>query len=147
MLIKLNLLLKKLHKFFGVSEQIINGTANKDEVNVYINAVLDPIAISLGQELTAKALVPSAIEKNEYIYISTIRIGLQNTESMAKYAKDMAIAGQLTVNEVREQLGYAPFNHKAANIPRGNLNTVAIDGIDEYQEKRAGRGGKVDAKE
>ncbi len=137
---------EKLHKFFGVSEKIINGTANKDEINVYINSVLEPIANSLSQELTTKVLLDSQLAKNEYIYVSTLRIGLNNLEAMAKYAKDMAIAGQATVNEIREDFGLPAYDHDMANIPRANLNTVAITEVSKYQTLKAAKGESLDEK-
>lgn len=119
------------YRYFGVNEKIINNNYTEDEFNAFYSSVLEPIAIQLSLEFTAKVF--SSREKgfgNEIIF-SASRLTFANNQTKVNMAKELLPYGIMTINEMREIFELEPVEGGDKRLI--TLNVVDADKQNKYQ--------------
>lgn len=124
---------ENIYKYFGLNEKILNSSFNADEWNAFYESVLEPLAIQLEQEFTAKIFNYKAIKAGHRIVFSVDRIRYQNLSTKIALIKEVGSLGGLTLNEVRKIIDMAPIEGEEGNKRLQTLNVVNSELADSYQ--------------
>lgn len=119
--------------YFGVSEKIINNSYNYQEYNAFYEGVIEPRALQMGQEFTAKIFSNKAIKEGHKIMFSTNLLMYAPLDSKVDLIKNLASFGMVKVDEVRELLGFLPVGGKEGERILQSLNSIDTAIANEYQ--------------
>jgi len=112
-----------VYRYFSVSEKIINSSYNEDEWNAFYESVIEPIAIQLSLECTAKIFTEREIGFGNNIIFEANRLQYASAKTKISLIKELMPLGILTFNEGREI-----FN--MASVPDGDKRIVSLNYID-----------------
>lgn len=105
-----------LYNQFGLTENILNGTANESEMRLYYMRTIDPIVQRIASEFNRKFLSKTARTQGHKIVFYRDPFRMVPAEQMAALANTYVTAAILTPNEVREVLGYKPSENEQADM-------------------------------
>ena len=100
-------------RFFNINPALIGGDSKVSysslemQMNAFLTFTLQPYITMIETELNRKLLMPS--EANLEIVLETNDILRIDKKSQADYYQKMVQSGVLSANEVRKEIGYAPF--------------------------------------
>jgi hypothetical protein len=107
----------------GISEDILKGTADEQEMLNYRNNVIEPVLSAIADEMTRKWLTSTAITQNQCITFIANPFKLTPTANIADIADKFTRAQVLSSNEVRSIIGYKPVDdNRADELRNPNLN-------------------------
>lgn len=120
---QMNTIKTKVYDYFGVNEKVIRSNYTEDEWNAFYESVIEPIAIQMSLEFTAKLFTDR--EKgfgNEIIFEAN---RLQYASMTTKLnLREMVDRGAMTPNEWRAALNLAPL--EGGDKPIRRLDTAEI---------------------
>ena len=119
------------YRYFGVNEAIINNTYTEDEFNAFYSSVLEPIAIQLSLEFTAKCFTDREMGHGNEIVFSASRLTFASTQTKVNMAKELLPYGLFTINEMREIFEQEPVEGGEKRLI--TLNVVDADKQNKYQ--------------
>jgi HK97 family phage portal protein len=96
-----------VYRYFGINEKIIMNTYNEDEWNAFYEGTLEPIAIQMGLEFTAKLFTRNEMSRGNEIIFESNRLQYASVETKYKLLKELMPMGLFTINEGREVLNMA----------------------------------------
>lgn len=97
-----------VYKYFGVNEKIVNATYNEDEWNAFYESVLEPIAVQLSLEFTAKLLTSDQRASGEKIVFEANRLQYASANTKINMVNKLGMLGSVTHNEVRAVFNLPP---------------------------------------
>lgn len=115
---------------FGLSERLLNGEYTEDDYRHFVDQVLSPLVKELETELTYKLLTTNArVNTGTKTSYERIKIGMDITkwasmDQIVALAKANTNGAYLTVNEVRQMMGYDPI--EGGDVYRTNLNSTEV---------------------
>lgn len=114
-----NLLFSQL----GITQEILNGTANEDTMLNYYTRTIEPILSAIADEFKRKFLTKTARTRGQSIWFFRDPFKLVPVSKVADIADKFTRNEILSSNEVRAIIGYKPVDDPAANELRNkNLN-------------------------
>lgn len=111
--------------YFGVSEKIMQGTANSDELDAFFNSSIEPFAIALSEAMSKAIYTERERSFGNHVYVSANRLQYMTQTAKVSMARDLGDRGVLTVNEIRELFNYAPIEGGDVAYIRGEYKPVA----------------------
>lgn len=130
---QLNRVNGNIFDYFGISEKIINNSYNYQEYNAFYEGVIEPRAIQMAQEFTAKIFSNKAIKEGHQIMFSTNLLMYAPLDSKVDLIKNLASFGMVKVDEVRELLGFLPVGGEEGERILQSLNSIDTTIANEYQ--------------
>lgn len=131
----------KVYAYFGVNEKIIKSMYNEDEWNAFYESAIEPLAIQMSLEFTAKLFTDREQGHGNEIIFEANRLQYASTETKLKIIEILVDRGLMNKNEGREIFNMGP-------IPDGDkyivsLNFIQADKANQYQlgEEGDGRNG------
>lgn len=122
----------------GISEDILKGTADEQEMLNYRNNVIEPVLSAIADEMTRKWLTSTAITQNQCITFIANPFKLTPTANIADIADKFTRAQVLSSNEVRSIIGYKPVDdNRADELRNPNLNKSDEEIVDPILTKDA----------
>lgn len=122
-------LTKTLYSQLGISENLLNGSANEIEMLNYTNRIVEPILSAIVDELKRKFLTKTARTQNQSIMFFRDPFRLVPINSIADIADRFTRNEILTSNEVRGIIGFKPSEDPNADVLRNkNLNPTGDPG-------------------
>lgn len=116
-------LTKMLYGQLGISENVLNGTANEEEMLNYYNRTIEPISSAIANEMKRKFLTPTAISQGQSISFFRDMFGVITAANLAELADKLTRNEIVTGNEFRGIVGMRPSKDPSANELRNkNLN-------------------------
>lgn len=116
-------LINLLYSQLGLTEEILNGTADEKAMNNYYNRTIEPIMAALCNEMTRKFLTKTARSQRQAIIYIQDPFRLTPVSQIAEIADKFTRNEILSSNEVRGIIGYKPVDDERANQLRNkNLN-------------------------
>lgn len=113
----------RVYRYFGINEKIVMGKYTEDEWNAFYESVLEPIALMLGLEFTAKLFTERERGHGNEIVFEANR--LQYASVGAKLnLREMVDRGALTPNEWREAFNLGPI--PGGDKPLRRLDTGVV---------------------
>ena len=115
MLSQVEYFMKLLYSQFGISENVMNGTADEEEMAIYYDRVVNPIMASISEEMTRKFLSKTARTQKQVVWYFRDPFDLIPVGKVAEIADTFIRNEILTKNEVRGLIGFKPSDDPAAD--------------------------------
>ena len=112
-----------LYSQLGITEEILNGTANEQTMLNYNSRTIEPIVSAIVDEMKRKFLTKTARSQNQTIQFFRDPFRLVPVNDIAEIADKFTRNEILTSNEIRQIIGMKPSNDpKADKLINSNLN-------------------------
>ena len=112
-----------LYSQLGITQEIMNGTANEETMINYYSRTIEPIVSAITLEMKRKFLTKTARTQGQTIMYFRDPFSLVPSEKLAELADKFTRNEILTSNEVRGIVGYKPSKDpKADQLINSNLN-------------------------
>ena len=144
-------IIDNIYRYYDTNKKIIKGEASDVEFEQYVDSAIKPLAEKFEQEFTYACFSREAIDKGNSIMAKMIDVQVSTLSAKTAYFKEMAYAGILLIDEVREELGKPPLPDGLGKVPITNKNTQAIKamlgGGEEDDSKKTDDGDPEDSDE
>ncbi|MGL5972414.1 MAG: phage portal protein [Oscillospiraceae bacterium] len=119
-------MMKYLYAFYGINENIINGTFTYKEYDAFYNATLEPVITKFHQEITYK-LIPQK-ERRYGRMINIVKRSLVGADlnQLTNFMDKAIYHGVMNVNEMRDEMGLSYVN--GGDTFYTNANAVELGG-------------------
>ena len=125
---------KKLYDQLGISEGVLNGTANDQTMLNYYNNIVVPILTAITTEMTRRFLSKTARTQGQRIVFYRDPFKLMPVAEIAKIADTFTRNEIMTANEIRSKIGLKPSDDpKADELINSNMGNKTD--IDNYTGK------------
>lgn len=131
-----------LYSQLGLTEEVMNGTADEKAMLNYMNRTIEPILDAIVQSMRRSFLTKTAQTQGQTIMVFTNPFRLVPINDMAEIADKFTRNEILTSNEVRQILGIKPANDPKAdklqnsNMPQAEEATGEVEPqVDEEAEQ------------
>ncbi len=122
---------KKVLRYFGISEEIIQSKYSEDDWNAFYESVIEPIGLQLGLEFTNKLFSYTEIAHGNQIIFNSNRLQYASNSTkinLLRYANNL-----MTVDELREVFNLEPLPDGKGQKIMQDLNHINGDIADKYQ--------------
>jgi len=121
----------KIYNYLGVTEKIVNSSYTEDEYAAFYESTLEPLAVALSQEFTAKIFNDREQAFGNSIIFESGRLQFTSNKTKVALIAQLAPYGLLTINQALEILNLP-------SVPDGEKRLQALNMIDaklasEYQ--------------
>ncbi|WP_196606504.1 phage portal protein [Pectinatus frisingensis] len=120
-----------IYRYFGLSESIVTNTYTEAEWTAFYQSVIEPLAIQLSQEFTAKLFTEREKGYGNEIKFTSNRLDYASTQSKVNIVNTLLPQGIITINEAREVFGFSDIENGDKRLV--SLNFVNADKQDIYQ--------------
>ena len=112
-----------LYSHFGITEEVLNGTADEAVMLNYLNRTVKPIVKAIAEEMNRKFLTKTARTQRQRIVFYKDPFELVPVGSIAEIADKFTRNEILTGNEIRGIIGFRPSKDpKAEELRNSNLS-------------------------
>lgn len=112
-----------LYGQLGITEEVMNGTANEETMLNYYNRTIEPILSAIADEMKRKFLTQTARSQLQSIMFFRDPFRLAPINQIAEIADKFTRNAIMTSNEMRGKVGLKPSDDPDANVLRNkNLN-------------------------
>jgi hypothetical protein len=139
-------LMKLLYSQLGLTEEILNGSADEKTMLNYYNRTIEPIVAGISIEMLRKFLSKTARTQGQSIMFFRDPFKLVPVSQIAEIADKMTRNEILSSNEIRQIIGYRPSDDPQADELR-NKNLSAPAGEDQSTEPGSTAVGAVPSQE
>jgi len=108
-------LMETYKNHLGITDAILNGTANEVEMNNYIKRTIEPICAAICDEMKRKWLTKTARTKGQSIIYYDDPFRLIPVSEIAKLADVLSRNEIMTSNEMRQKIGMKPSDDPRAD--------------------------------
>jgi len=122
---------QKIFSYLGITDKIVESAYDEDEYNAFYESVIEPFAVQLSLEFTAKVFTERERAFGNAILFESKRIHFASLKSKTELLNKVMPVGLLTFNEAREILGLPSVADGDKRIV--SLNFVNAERQDEYQ--------------
>ena len=130
MLPQIEYLTKMLYSQLGITESVLDGSADEKTMLNYYNRTIEPILGALATEMERKFLTKTARTQGQAIYYFRDPFKLAPVNEIAEIADKFTRNEILSSNEVRAIIGYRPVDDERADELRNkNLNNPEVEGM------------------
>jgi HK97 family phage portal protein len=118
-----------IYRYFGLSEKIITSLYSEEEWTAFYESVIEPLAIQLSQEFTAKLFTEREKGYGNEVVFLTNRLEYASLKSKTAMIQVLQQTGILTINEAREIFGYNA-------LPDGDKRLVSLNYVDSNKQNK-----------
>ena len=122
---------KAIYDYLGVNESIVSSNFTEDCFSSFYESIIEPFALELGQEMTAKIFTPREIAYGNEIIFESGRLQYTSNQTKVALIEKLMPMGLMTINEAREVLNLPGVDDGERRI--FSLNYVNAEKADEYQ--------------
>lgn len=146
LLAQIEYLVALLYSQLGLTDAIMNGTADEKTMLNYWNRTIEPILSAVTQEMTRKFLTKTARTQKQTVAYFRDPFKLIPIENIAKIADTFSRNEILSSNELRQVIGYRPSSDpKAEKLINANLRGQTPTGFADASTSGATPGDAPDA--
>lgn len=106
-----------VYNYFGVSEKIMQNSANSDELDAFYNGALEPFAIQLSEVLTKMLFTLREQASGSKVYVTSDRLQYMSVANKVSLIQTLGDRGMISINEARELLNYSPIDDGDKMMP------------------------------
>lgn len=124
---------KKIYEYLGISPDVVSGSYDEKTGTAFYESVIEPLAVQLSQEFTAKVFTPIEQQNGNEILFEA---GSMDYASYATRIATLTAAlpmGLFSVDEAREILNMSPIGGTEGQKRLQTLNVVNAEKADSYQ--------------
>jgi len=138
-------LTRMLYSQLGISEKILDGSADQKELLNYYNRTIEPVVSAITDELKRKFLTATGRTQGQSIMHFRNTFSLVTATDLPDLADKLTRNEILTSNEFRAVIGYTPSKAKGADELRNKNLTPAqpIDVTEEFASRNKNEGEKA----
>lgn len=114
----------KIYNYLGLTESIVNSSYTEDEYAAFYESTLEPIAIALSQEFTAKVFNDREQAFGNSIVFESGRLQFTSNKTKVSLIAQLAPYGLLTINQALEMLNLP-------SVADGDKRLQALNMIDQ----------------
>ena len=114
----------KIYNYLGLTESIVNSSYTEDEYAAFYESTLEPIAIALSQEFTAKVFNDREQAFGNSIVFESGRLQFTSNKTKVSLIAQLAPYGHLTINQALEILNLP-------SVADGDKRLQALNMIDQ----------------
>ena len=129
---------QRVLNYFGLNKAILSSDFTPDQWNAFYEAVLEPIAIYLGQVFTNQIFSKRAIKEGHKIEFTVNRVQYSSMDTKIKLIKELRPLGILSTDDSLDILDMPTIGGEEGNRRVQSLNYVNIDLVDTYQLGKSG---------
>lgn len=111
----------------GMTQEILNGTANSETMNNYMSRIVEPILSAITEEFIRKFLSKTARSQKQSIMFFRDPFKLVPVDKMAELSDKLTRNAIVTSNEVRQGIGMIPSEDPDADVLRNKNISEAKD--------------------
>ena len=115
LLTQIEYLTKNLYAQLGITNEILDGTANEQTMQNYIKRTIEPIINAITEEFERKFLTKTARSQHQAIMAFTNMFRIIPLNQLADIADKFTRNEILTSNEIRQIIGFKPSSEPNAN--------------------------------
>lgn len=129
----------ELYSQLGITQEVLNGTANEQTMLNYNSRTIEPIVSAITDEMTRKFLTKTARSQFQTIMFFRDPFRLVPVNNIAEIADKFTRNEILTSNEIRGVIGFKPSDDpKADKLINSNLNQPDGEQTDQTIENEPG---------
>lgn len=125
----------KIYNYLGVSRAIVNSDYTEDQFTAFYESVIEPIAIALSLEFTAKIFNEREQAFGNAILFDSGRMQYTSNRTKIDLIEKLVPFGVLSINQALEILNLPPVENGDRRLQ--SLNYSAVDMVDEYQKNKS----------
>lgn len=110
--------------YFGVSEGVIQNTAQGAELDAFFDGAIEPISIQLSEVLTFLLFTDLEIAHGAKVVAEANRLQYMSTGDKVNFIAQLSDRGFITINEGRELLNYQPIEGGDVLPIRGEFKLI-----------------------
>lgn len=134
---QIEFLTSMLYSQFGITQSILDGTADDKTLNNYYSRSIEPILSAIVDEFKRKFLTKTARSQNQSIQFFRNPFKLVPISEIAEIADKFTRNEILSSNEVRQIVGFKPSDDpKADQLVNSNINQKSSEEVDAVVEER-----------
>jgi hypothetical protein len=119
-----------LYSQLGITQSILDGTADEKTMLNYYNRTIEPIVSAIVDEMKRKFLTKTAISQGQSIKFFRDPFKLVTTGELAEAADKYTRNEIMTSNEIRQKMGMKPSSDpKADQLVNSNVKQPAGEGV------------------
>ena len=123
----------KIYNYLGITEKIVNSSYTEDEFAAFYESTIEPFAVALSMEFTAKVFTDREIAFGNSIMFESGRLQFSSNATKVNLIKELMPYGLLTVNQALEILNLPAIADGDRRLQ--TLNVVDAAHAAEYQLK------------
>lgn len=127
---------KKIYSYLGISENIVNSNYNEDEFAAFYESTIEPFAVALSMEFTAKVFTDREQAFGNSIMFESGRLQFTSNATKVNLIKEIMPLGLLSINQALEILNLPAIEGGEKRLQ--TLNVVDADNALAYQMHKAG---------
>lgn len=127
----------KIYDYLGVTEKIVNSSYTEDEFAAFYESTIEPFAVALSMEFTAKVFTDREQAFGNSIMFESGRLQFTSNATKVNLIKEIMPMGLLSINQALEILNLPSIEGGEKRLQ--TLNVVDADRAIEYQLSRAGK--------
>jgi hypothetical protein len=128
----------KVYKYFNVNSAIVKSDYSEEQWNAFYESVIEPIAIQMSLEFTAKVFTQREQGFGNEIIFESNRLQYASNATKISLIEVLMDRGLLSMNEAREIFNLSPIEDGEKRIV--SLNYVDSSIANEYQLGKNGGG-------
>lgn len=133
------LIKQAINEYFGTNEKIVMSSYDEDEWNAFYESVIEPIAIQLSLELTAKVFTETEQAHGNQIIYEANRLQYASVTTKLNLMQ-MVDRGAMTPNEWREVFNMAPVEGGDEPIRRLDTAVVSAEPVSKKPKDKKPKG-------
>ena len=114
----------KIYNYLGLTERIVNSSYTEDEYAAFYESTLEPLAVALSQEFTAKVFNDREQAFGNSIVFESGRLQFTSNKTKVQLIAQLAPYGLLTINQALDILNLP-------SVPDGEKRLQALNMIDQ----------------
>ena len=123
-----------LYSQLGITQSILDGTADEQTKLNYYNQTIEPISSAIVDEMKRKFLTKTARTQGQSVYFFRSPFKLVPVNNIAEIADKLTRNEVMTSNEIRQIIGLKPSDDpKADKLQNKNLNSPSDDSRDSHE--------------
>lgn len=129
----------KIYSYLGISEKIVNSSYTEDEFAAFYESTIEPFAVALSMEFTAKIFSEREQAFGNSIMFESGRLQFTSNKTKVELIKEILPLGLLSINQALEILNLPSIAGGEKRLQ--TLNVVDAEKAIDYQLARAKKGG------
>lgn len=121
----------KIYDYLGITENIVNSSYTEDEFSAFYESTIEPFAVALSMEFTAKIFNDREQAFGNSIMFESGRLQFSSNTTKVNLIKELLPMGILTVNQALEILNLPAIEDGDRRIQ--SLNYIDVEHATEYQ--------------
>lgn len=127
----------KIYNYLGITESIVNSSYTEDEFSAFYESTIEPFAVALSMEFTAKVFNAREQAYGNSILFESGRLQFSSNRTKVELIKELMPLGLLTTNQALEILNLPGVKDGDRRLQ--TLNVVDASKVTDYQMGKAAR--------